>query len=80
MIGGGRIVGLVLMIGSALLLAAFAAWALAAMSAEETTSAGMVLGMFLALIVLAPIFGVGAYVFRKGTVEKVQYAQVAQEK
>jgi len=80
MIGGGRIVGLVLMIGSALLLAAFAAWALTAMSAEETTSAGMVLGMFLALIVLAPIFGVGAYVFRKGTVEKVQYAQVAQEK
>jgi len=80
MIGGGRIVGLVLMIGSALLLAAFVAWALTAMSAEETTSAGMVLGMFLALIVLAPIFGVGAYVFRKGTVEKVQYAQVAQEK
>lgn len=80
MIGGGRIVGLVLMIGSALLLAAFVAWALTAMGAEETTSAGMVLGMFLALIVLAPIFGVGAYVFRKGTVEKVQYAQVAQEK
>jgi len=68
------------MIGSALLLLAFVAWALTAMGSGETSSGGMVLGMFLALVVMAPIFGAGAYVFRKGSVEKEQYARVAQEK
>jgi DNA-directed RNA polymerase subunit RPC12/RpoP len=80
MIGSGRIVGLIMMIGSALLLLAFGAWALTAMGTGETSSGGMVLGIFLALIVLAPIFGVGVYLFRKGSVEKEEYARVAQEK
>ncbi len=80
MIGSGRIVGLILMIGSALLLIAFVAWALTAMGTGETSSGGMVLGMFLALLVMAPIFGAGVYVFRKGSVEKEEYARVEQEK
>ena len=80
MIGSGRIVGLIMMIGSALLLAAFLAWALTAMGTGETSSGGMVLGILLALIVLAPIFGIGVYLFRKGTAEKEDYARVEQEK
>ena len=80
MIGSGRIVGLIMMIGSALVLVAFAAWALTALGSEETTASGMVLGIFLALIVLAPIFGIGVYLFRKGTAEKEEYARVEQEK
>lgn len=80
MIGSGRIVGLIMMVGSALLLVAFVAWALTAMGTGETSSGGMVLGILLALIVMAPIFGAGIYVFRKGSVEKEEYARVAQEK
>lgn len=80
MIGSGRIVGLILMIGSALLFIVFAVWALTAMGTGETSTTGMVLGILLALIVMAPIFGAGAYVFRKGSVEKEEYARVAQEK
>lgn len=80
MIGSGRIVGLIMMIGSALLFVAFTAWALTALGSGETSTGGMVLGIFLALVVMAPVFGAGVYVFRKGSVEKEQYARVAQEK
>jgi DNA-directed RNA polymerase subunit RPC12/RpoP len=80
MIGGGRVVGIVLMAGSVILLLVFIIWALTALGTGETSSGGMVLGMLLALIVMAPIFGVGVYAFRKGTAEKEQFAVVQQEK
>lgn len=80
MIGGGRLVGLGLMIGSAVLFLAFAAWAGTALLTDETSRGGMVLGIVLALVVLTPIFGVGAYLFRSGTVEQAQYAVVRQER
>ena len=76
MIGGGRIVGIGFMAGSAVLLFAFFSWVLT----EDVTGGGRTLGILLALIVLAPIFGVGFYLFRKGSVEKTQYAHVQQEK
>ncbi|MFN8490531.1 MAG: hypothetical protein U0350_23280 [Caldilineaceae bacterium] len=80
MIGGGRTVGAVLMAGGALLLIGFLAWASTALSTGETSSGGLALAVVLALIVCAPIFGVGLYVFRRGTVEKAEFAQVTQEK
>ncbi len=80
MVGGGRVVGLGLMIGSVVLLVAFAAWAGTALMSAETSSSGMVLGFVLALVVLTPIFGVGAYLFRSGTAEQGQYAVVQQER
>lgn len=80
MIGGGKVVGLIMMLGSAVLLFAFGAWALTSFSAGEMSSGGLVLGLLLALIVLAPVFGIGVYVFRKGAVEKTQFAQVEKEK
>ncbi|MCA9029086.1 MAG: hypothetical protein KDA86_28160, partial [Planctomycetaceae bacterium] len=61
MIGGGKTVGLVLMIVSAVLLLVFGAWVLTAVSTDETTSGGAVLGLLLAVGVMAPIFGIGAY-------------------
>lgn len=76
MIGGGRVVGAGLMLGSAVLLLAFVGWLLT----EEVTAGGTVLGIFVALAVMAPVFGIGFYLFRKGTVEKSQFAQVEQEK
>ncbi|MEJ5247045.1 MAG: TFIIB-type zinc ribbon-containing protein [Caldilinea sp.] len=80
MVGGGKTVGLVLMIVSLVLLLAFGGWLLTAFSANETTSGGAVLGLLLALIVIAPLFGIGAYLFRKGAQEAKEYAQVAKEK
>ncbi|MDQ3248605.1 MAG: hypothetical protein M3Q45_05285 [Chloroflexota bacterium] len=80
MIGGGRTVGAILMAGSALLLVAFLAWATTALSTGETTGGGLVLAVVLALIVCAPVFGVGFYVFRRGSVEKAEFAVVQQEK
>jgi DNA-directed RNA polymerase subunit RPC12/RpoP len=80
MIGGGRTVGVVLMLISAVLLVAFGAWASVALMTSETTSGGLVLGMAIALAVLGPVFGIGAYVFRKGTVEQTEFASVQQEK
>ena len=68
------------MIGSAALFLAFAAWASTALLSTETSSGGAVLGLVLAAIVMAPIFGVGAYVFRQGSHEKKEFAQVQKEK
>jgi ribosomal protein S27AE len=62
------------------LLIAFMAWAGTALMTDETTGGGMILGILLALIVLTPIFGVGAYLFRSGTAEKSQFAVVQQER
>ncbi len=80
MAGGGRVVGLGLMIGSAVLFLTFTAWAGTALLTDETTRGGMVLGILLALLVLTPIFGVGAYLFRAGTAEQASLAVVRQER
>ena len=76
MIGGGKTVGIALMVGAAFLFAAFMAWVMT----EEITGGGRTLGILLALLVMAPLFGIGAYLFRKGTAEEEQYATVKQEK
>ncbi len=77
MVGGGRTVGLILMIVSVILLAGFGFWVV---SEENITGGGQALGLFVALLAMAPLFGIGAYLFRKGTVEKDQFATVEQEK
>ncbi len=81
MVGGGKIVGLGLMIGSVVIFIAFAAWA--GTCADERRRPHQVawcLDLVLALVVLTPIFGVGVYLFRSGTAEQGQYAVVAQER
>jgi len=80
MIGGGRTVGLGLMLGSGVLLLAFLGWLITAFGTSETSGAGLAIGVVLALVILVPIFGVGFYVFRRGTVEKDQFATVQQQK
>jgi ribosomal protein S27AE len=65
------------MIGSAILFVAFLSWAL---TEETVQGGGLTLGILLALLVLAPIFGIGFYVQRRGTEETRQYAVVQQEK
>lgn len=80
MIGSGRIVGLGLIIGSALIFLAFLAWAVTALFTSETSQGGMVLGILLALLVMLPIFGIGVYLLRRGRDEETQMAEVRQEK
>lgn len=80
MIGAGKTVGIVLMVLAVVLLVAFGGWLLSAFGSEETTSSGAVLGLLLALLVTAPIFGIGAYLFRRGSQEQLEYAQVEKEK
>lgn len=80
MVGSGKTLGLVFMIGAAVLLLAFGVWAATALGSSETTSGGAALGIVLALIVIAPVFGVGAYLFRKGGQEQKEFAQVQKEK
>jgi DNA-directed RNA polymerase subunit RPC12/RpoP len=80
MVGSGKIVGAGLMIGSIVLLFAFGGWVVTAFGASETTGGGMALGILLVLVVLAPIFGIGFYLFRKGMTEQAQFAAVQQQK
>ncbi|MBX3052495.1 MAG: hypothetical protein KF753_13525 [Caldilineaceae bacterium] len=74
--GGGRIVGLII-IAIAVLL--FLGWS-ATVVASGATTGGMVLGVFVALLVCAPLAGVGLYLQRQGSQEQTQFAQVEQEK
>ena len=74
--GGGRTVGLAIM-GIAGVL--FIGWA-AVVAASGTTIGGLILGLFLALLVCAPLLGIGFYLWRKGQQEESEFAQVAQEK
>ena len=74
--GGGRIVGLATMAISAVL---FLGWTVAVIT-SGTTAGGIALGLFLALIVCAPLLGIGFYLWRKGQQELTEFAQVAQEK
>lgn len=80
MVGGGRTTGAALMIGSGILLVAFIGWIVTAFGTTETTSGGFALGIVLALAVITPIFGIGAYVFRKGIVESTQFETAQRQK
>jgi DNA-directed RNA polymerase subunit RPC12/RpoP len=68
------------MIGSVILLVAFLGWALVALGASDITSGGLAIGMVLVLLILSPIFGIGAYLLRQGQAEKSQFALVQQQK
>ncbi len=80
MIGSGRTVGSGLMIGSAVLLLAFLAWLITALRANETTGGGLAIGIVLACAVLFPVFGIGAYLFRRGNAESTDFAMLQQQK
>ncbi|MBX2997092.1 MAG: hypothetical protein KF893_01175 [Caldilineaceae bacterium] len=75
--GGGRIIGIAMMIIAVVLLTG---WSLTVITAEGNSPGGMILGVFLALVVCAPLAGIGFYLFRKGKQEEGEFAQVAKEK
>ena len=77
MIGGGRITGLALMIGSAVVLVV---GIMMVVTATGISGGGVTVGVFLAVLICAPLFGIGFYLFRKGQSEQSQFAFVKQEK
>src|SRR5690606_29535784 len=78
--GGGRVIGLVMMIGGLVLLLGFLVWGLSALASEDVNAPGLALGFFLALVIIAPLFAIGFYLFRKGRQEESEFEQVAREK
>lgn len=76
MVGGGKTVGIILMIVGAVLLVVGGVW----LFSETMSPGGRVLGMLLGLLVLLPVIGIGAYLFRQGSAEQTQFADVQQEK
>lgn len=74
--GGGRLVGLIIITIAGLL---FLGWSATVLS-SGASAGGMVLGVFVALLVCAPLVGVGLYLQRQGSQEERQFAQVEQEK
>jgi DNA-directed RNA polymerase subunit RPC12/RpoP len=75
--GGGRIVGLAMMIVAVVLLIG---WSVTVITAEGNSTGGMILGVFLGLVVCALLVGIGFYLFRKGQTEETEFEQVAKEK
>lgn len=80
MIGSGRTIGLSLIAAGGTLLLLFIVWMLTSLNAAEMTSSGFTLGVVLAAAIAAPIVGIGLYMFRKGTAESTQFADVQQQK
>lgn len=72
----GRIVGLIIMMIAGVL---FVGWT-AVVATSDTTTGGLIVGLFLALLVCVPLAGIGFYLFRRGQQEESEFAQVAKEK
>ena len=72
----GRIVGLIIMMIAGVL---FVGWT-AVVATSDTTTGGLIVGLFLALTVCVPLAGIGFYLFRRGQREERAFAQVAKEK
>jgi len=80
MIASGRTVGLGLMIGSSVLLITFLSWLFTALATSEISSGGLAIGAVLATALFAPVFGAGAYLFRRGSVEKANFHTMQEQK
>lgn len=81
MVGGGRVVGLIL-IGVGVIAFVLAAIFLGAQAAtRETTITGALLGIVLTFLVLtAPLTGVGIYLLRRGQAEEAEFARARLER
>jgi DNA-directed RNA polymerase subunit RPC12/RpoP len=79
--GQGRTLGIVLIGIAAVAAILVGAWLVSALSGDETTVSGALLGFLLAAAVFVlPIGGAGVYLLAKGQQETVQYANIAQQK
>jgi hypothetical protein len=66
MVGGSRIVGILLVVGALVVALGVVLWFVSAYSEGQLSQGGMSLGVALLLLVLAPIVAVGAYLMGLG--------------
>jgi ribosomal protein S27AE len=81
--GGGRIIGIAMMIIAVVLLIGGSLVVITAVSSvpeNESRIGGIVLGLFVVLAICAPLAAIGFYLLRKGKQEEGEFAQVAREK
>ncbi len=81
MVGGGKVVGMVLVVAAALFLLLAIVLLGAQVHTGETTITGAILGIFVvALVLVAPLGGAGIYLLRRGETESQQFAEAQKEK
>ena len=81
MIGGGRVVGIILIVVGLGACALTTILLGAQVATRETTLTGALLGIVIVFLVLAaPLTGVGVYLLRRGQAETAQFARAQQER
>lgn len=76
----GRIIGIILVAAAAFLCLGVAAWLASELATGGLTAGGAALGGLLALIISAPMAGVGVFLLIQGTREERSMAEVSQQR
>ncbi|MEM7536934.1 MAG: hypothetical protein AAF639_32450 [Chloroflexota bacterium] len=74
-----RSVGLLFMFSSTVLLISFLSWLFTAFSNSTITSSSLGIGVALVFLILSPIFGIGAYVYRQSRAEQKELDYIQQQ-
>lgn len=80
MVGQGRIIGGLLILAGVVLMIGVGGWLIANLAEGTLRTSGAVFGLVLAIIVVAPLVGGGAFLFVRGREEARQFAEVAKER
>ena len=81
MVGGARVVGLILIAIGVIAFVLAVVFLGAQVATRETTVTGALLGIILTFLVLtAPLTGVGIYLWRRGQVEQAEFARARLER
>ena len=78
--GSGRTVGLILFAAGLILAVVLIAWLFAGQGENKLQGTGLILGLALTLILVAPLVGGGLYFFSKGRGEARELAEIEKEK
>lgn len=81
--GGGKTIGLLLMVGGALIGLAVGAWLFAGTADDESglrLSGAIFGGALLFIAIVLPMVAAGAYMFVKGRAEQAQFAHVERQR
>ena len=76
----GRLVGIVAIVVGFALTALAGLWLALQASGDEVSSGGVVIGAFIAFIVVAPIFGFGIFMYAKGGEEEELESEMTQQR
>ena len=74
-----RSISLLLMSSSIVLLIGFLSWLFTAFGNGDITGGSMGIGVVLVFLILSPIFGIGAYVYRQSRLEQKELDHIQQQ-